>query len=109
MRVMASDLPSADTHDKDTSTAAGVPAKVGSTKGEDGRIHGSHEEEDDDELEQAPLMRHESNVSAQAAHAGTTANPILSYGTTLVEDRFARHAARPSRRAAGSPKRRCAC
>lgn len=43
------------------------------------------EEEDHDELEQAPLMRHESNASAQAAHAGTTANPILSYGTTLVE------------------------
>ena len=46
---MDSDLPSTDTHDEDTSTAAGVPAKVGGTQGEDRGIHGSHEEEDDDD------------------------------------------------------------
>lgn len=46
---MESDLPSTDTHDEDTSTAAGVPAEVGSTQGEDGRIHGGHKEEDDDD------------------------------------------------------------
>ena len=69
---MASDLPSADTHDKDTSTAAGVPAKVGSTKGEDGRIHGSHEEEDDDDASNArssvrALARDESRQSNAAS------------------------------------------
>lgn len=35
-----------NTHDKDTSSAASVAAKVGSTHGEDGRVHGSLEEED---------------------------------------------------------------
>lgn len=38
-----------DTHDEDTGTATGVLAKVGSSEGEDGGVHGSLEEVDDDE------------------------------------------------------------
>lgn len=40
------DSSSRDTHDKDTSSAASVSAKVGSTEGEDGGVHGSLKEED---------------------------------------------------------------
>ena len=38
-----------DTHDQDTSTTAGVLAKVGGTKGEDGWVHWGLEEEESDE------------------------------------------------------------
>lgn len=40
---------STDTHDEDTSTASGVAAEVGGSDGEDAGVHGSHEEEDDDD------------------------------------------------------------
>ena len=39
---------SRDTHDHDTGTATSVRAKVGSSEGEESRVHGSHEKEDDD-------------------------------------------------------------
>jgi hypothetical protein len=38
-----------DTHDEDTGTAAGVGTEVGSSECEEGRVHGSHEEEDNNE------------------------------------------------------------
>jgi len=38
-----------DTHDQDTSTTSGVLAEVGSSEGENCRVHRSHEEENDDQ------------------------------------------------------------
>lgn len=40
---------SRNTHDKDTSSTSSVVAEVSGTHGEDGGVHGSHEEEDGDE------------------------------------------------------------
>lgn len=43
------DGPARHAHDHDTRPALGVPAEVGGPEGEEGRVHGRHEEEDGDE------------------------------------------------------------
>lgn len=43
------DGPAGDSHDHDTGAALGVAAEVGGAQGEEGRVHGRHEEEDGDE------------------------------------------------------------
>lgn len=43
------DSTSRDTHNHDAGTATSVRAKVGSSEGEESRVHGGHEEEDNDE------------------------------------------------------------